>query len=353
MTDKAKKTSEKDELEQCYIKIEYASQQLLGLVNDILDITSFDTGNFDFYSKSFSFSKALHFVIDSISQKAALKDQVFVTTIDNRIPDWVQSDERRLRQVLINLLDNAVKFTPEKGRIELSAKMTENNGKECTVHFEIVDSGIGITQEALEHIGEIFEQADNSITRGYGGMGVGLSINKRIVTMMNGYLKVESEPGKGSCFICVVRLGIAEEPAPERTLNDQEENRDVDLNGKRILVVDDVEINIEILYAIFEDSGAVLERAANGEKAVDLFLQNKYDLILMDLHMPVMDGFTATKKMRDSALPWAKSIPVIAISAESGGDLHKKCLEAGINDHLPKPIDAKALFKMIAKWMPK
>ena len=351
MRDKAKKTVNKTELDQCYGKIEDASKHLLGLVNNILDMTGFDTGNFDFSSKPFNFYSALHLVTEIITEKTKLKEQDFVTAIDDGIPRWLQSDERRLQQVLLNLLDNAVKFTPEKGRIELSAKMTQRQGNECTIRFDVIDNGIGITREALDHIGEIFEQADTGITREHGGMGLSLSLNKRIVTTMGGTIKAESEPGRGSRFICELKFGITEQQEEGTADKKDKETGNINLKGKRILIVDDVELNIEILYTILEDTGAAFDRANNGEEALALLLQKSYDLVLMDLHMPVMDGYTVTRKMRDSDIPWAKTIPVISVSADSSGDLHAKCLEAGITDHLPKPIDVHVLFGMINKYI--
>ena len=350
MTDIAQKSFDKKKLKQCYEKIEDSSKHLLNLVNDILDITSFETGNFDFSPKPFNFNNTMRLITETIAQKAKSKEQDFTAAIDREIPPWLQSDERRLQQVLLNLLNNAVKFTPEKGKIELSAKMPEINENNCTIQFEVTDTGIGITQEVLDHIGGIFEQADNTITREYSGMGIGLHLTQRIIKMMNGSIKVESEPGKGSRFILCLRFGIAEAPVPEEK-NNKAETETADLSGRRILIVDDVEINIEIIIAILEDSGAVFDRAINGKEAVNLVLQNSYDLILLDLHMPVMDGFTAAKKIRDSDFPGAKTIPIISVSAESGGDLYIKCMDAGINDYLTKPIDKKSLFGMITKWI--
>jgi len=354
LTSIAKKYDNKKEIEQNYIKIRESTEHLLSLVNDILDMTGFDTGNFEFIPAPFNFKKAIDSVIENIGPKAVDKDQVFASSIDDTISDWLFSDERRLKQVLINLLSNAVKFTPEGGSIKLSAQMVERNAKECAVRFEVYDSGIGISTDVLEHLGQVFEQGDNSITREYGGMGLGLSLTKRIVEMMNGQIWVSSEPGKGSCFSFEVKFGVAEPKQNSTADNASSELAAVpDLTGKRVLVVDDVEINREILLMLLEETGAIIDGAEHGAEAIKLFTERKYDLILIDLHMPVMDGFTAAKIIRDSAQPWAKTIPIIAVSAESSGELHSKCLEAGITDHIAKPVDSDVLLKMIPRWLPK
>ena len=345
MTGIAKKTNEKNELDNCYNKIDSASTQLLALVDGILDMTSLDTGKFSLTPKPFDFNKAMDHVTGIAARNASAKGQLFKSTIDTAIPGRVCCDEGRLQQVLLTLLDNAVKFTPEKGAISLSAKMQENNGKECTLCFEVCDNGIGMDRETLGRIGETLEQADNSITRSYGGLGLGLSLSKRIVELMGGRLKAESETGKGSRFAFKLSLGVADVPL-------EGSSAALNLQGKKILVVDDVEINIEILAAVFEETGAFTESAKNGEEALKMFFGTKFDLVLLDLHMPVMDGYTAAKNMRSAPLDWAKTVPIIAVSAESGGDMQAKCRESGISDSLSKPIDPDTLFRKISQWLP-
>jgi len=174
-----------------------------------------------------------------------------------------------------------------------------------------------------------------------------LTLTKRIVEMMKGSISVKSEEGKGSRFTCDVRLGM--EKSEEQPKDDAP--KELDLRGKNVLVVDDVEINRDIIFAMLEDSGAILDGARDGAEAVKMFSEKKYDLVLMDLHMPVMDGFNATKNIRSSAQSWAGTVPVISISAESSGDMHQKSMEAGINDHVMKPVNMETLLKTIAKWL--
>ena len=354
------KNAGKDKPDPCCTKIMEATEHLLNLVNDILDMTGFDTGQFDFISEPFSFSNVINSVINSITQKASVKDQDFTAYIDSEIPDLVESDERRLKQILLNLLSNAIKFTQKNGKIELSAQIMESDGNECTIRFDIIDNGIGITPETLEQLGAVFEQADNSITREHGGLGLSLSLTKRIIDLMHGSLKVESKPGKGSHFICNVRFGIVhtqeKQKYPAQT-NCKTDGNPADkliienLAGKRVLVVDDVEVNREILYAMLEETGVILDGAQDGYDAINLTRKNTYNLILMDLHMPVMDGFTTTKKIRSLDSAWVKTVPVISVSAENSLDLRSRCLEAGINDHLSKPVDVQTLLKTVTKWI--
>ncbi|GHS85669.1 hypothetical protein AGMMS49957_02250 [Synergistales bacterium] len=350
MTAIAEKFSGNGEQKRCFEKIKESSEDLLGMVNDILDMADIDAGTLDFVPLPFSFAAAMRALVDAVAPKANAKRQAFSTDIDRNISDSLVSDKRLLTQMLMKLLSNAIKFTPEDGAISLSAKLLERRGDECLVHFEVSDNGIGIDKEAQRHIWEILWQADSGIIRKFSGMGIGLPLAKRIVDLMGGEIKVESELGKGSRFICELPLRIdltAPEP-PENDAQNTDTGVSVDFTGRRVLIVDDVEVNREILFAILEDTGAILDGACDGEEALRMFSQNKYDLVLMDLHMPVMDGFSATKGIRASAQPWSKTVPVISVSAESGADLQSKCINVGITDHLPKPVETNALLAMIA-----
>jgi PAS domain S-box-containing protein len=356
MTGIAQKAPTEQVRSQSLDKIKSASKRLLGIVNDILDITDLDSGGFAWNPRPFSFDRAMGRIIDSISAKAAVKQQRFIPDIDWRIPDRLVSDERRLRQILSKLLSNAVKFTAEGGDIGLSAALIEDRGEECLVRFEVSDTGVGIPPEAQERLWDVFEQEDNSITRKHGGMGLGLPLTRRLVELMKGSIRLESVPGKGSRFICEVRLGCervlpdAELPAGE--LPDADLPVIPDLKDLRFLVVDDVNINREVLFALLEEAGAAYDGANNGADAISMFSQTKYDMVLMDLHMPVMNGFDAARAIRGSGQPWANTTPIISVSADTSADLHSKCLAAGINGHIAKPVDADILFQEIRKWLP-
>jgi len=356
VTNIADKTRDEPERVKNNAKIKEASEHLLNLVNDILDLNSIDTDSFDFLPQPFSMSAALCQVADNISKKTKAKNQSFTLVMDSGIHDDLYSDERRLKQALQNLLLNAIKFTPENGKIELSVKLLEKDANQYSLLFEVKDNGIGMSPDVLENLGGIFEQADNSITREYGGMGLGLCLTKRIIDRMNGQIWVDSEFGKGSCFSIEVCFPIAFTGCDKTKAPLEQESAEapdfLDLKGKRILLVDDVVINREIIIAMLEETGAAINEASTGEEAVKMFSRDKYDLVLMDLHMPVMDGFTASKTIRDLEQPWAQLIPIISVSAENSCDLKAKCAEAGINDHIAKPVDMDVLFSTISRWVP-
>ncbi|MDR2740818.1 MAG: response regulator [Treponema sp.] len=343
MTTIARTVETEDRKNYCLDKIDESSRHLLGLIDNILDMAKIDTGLFELAPHKFYFSDMIEQLIADIAAKAEGKKQKFTTDIDPAIPVSLIADERRLRQVLFNLLINAITFTPAGGSIHFSAKRQDDKEGGCVVRFEVKDTGIGIPDEQKARLWDSFEQEDNSITRSYGGTGMGLSLVKNIVEMMHGTIEVESESGKGSRFICTVIVH------PDRDVSGPETgggNGTASLAGKHILVVDDVEINREIIFAILEDTNAVLDGAGNGEEAIELFRKNTYDLVLMDLHMPGMDGFETTRCMIATAKPGAVP-PIIAITADTGDDVVSRCLEAGMNGRIGKPVDCEALIKFI------
>jgi CheY-like chemotaxis protein len=252
---------------------------------------------------------------------------------------------------MINLLSNAVKFTPEGGKIRFSAKvMEEPEQTDNTVwlEFAVSDTGIGIEPEKLSKLFSKFEQADYSISRRFGGTGLGLSISKSIVELMGGSIDVASTPGKGSCF--TVRLPIERGSRKQlRTVGNDIQERTSDFTGRRVLLVEDIDINRQIVIAMLESTGLQFDEAENGKIAVDLFEADpeRYDLIFMDLHMPEMDGYTATRKIRELNLAKAKEIPIIAMTANAFSEDIARCMEAGMNGHIAKPIDFDNLTRKI------
>lgn len=364
MTEIGKKITDPEEQQKCFMMIENASERLLEIVNNILDLTGIDTGNFDFSPGRFSFNRAMAQVIETIQPRAQAKGLSFVTDIDGAIPDALVSDERRLKQILQNLLSNAVKFTDEGGIVALSAqKLPEGGDGECRVRFEVNDTGIGMDETTRRRLWEMFEQGDNSIVRKHGGLGLGLSLTKYLADMMGGAIKVESESGKGSSFICDLNFGIdrsapaaGDPPDPAGgnavpLILPGKRRSSPDLSGRQVLVVDDIEINREILIALLADTGAAVDWAENGEEAVKSFIRKPYDLVLMDIHMPIMNGIDATEIIRASACPWS-AVPVISVSADASPDVLARGRNAGMNDHIPKPIEAGLFFATISRWLP-
>jgi PAS domain S-box-containing protein len=329
----------------CLDKIDESSRHLLGLIDNILDMAKIDTGLFELAPHKFYFSDMAEQLIADIAAKAEEKKQKFTADIDPAIPASLVADERRFRQALFNLLINAVTFTPAGGSIHFSAKRLDDEDGRCVLRFEVKDTGIGITDEHKARLWNTFEQEDNSITRTHGGTGIGLAITKSIVEMMRGTIEVESECGKGSLFICTVKV----RPDGEAFKPENGKNRAASLAGKHILVVDDVEINREIIFAMLEETNAILEGARNGQEAIELFRKNNYDLVLMDLHMPGMDGFETSRRMRENEKPGAPSPAIVAITAETGGGVVSRCMEAGMNDHIGKPIESDALIEVIIR----
>ena len=475
--------------EYCLTKISEASQHLLGVINDILDMSKIEADKFELSFNEFNFEKMLQRVTNVINFRVEEREQNLFIEIDKNIPSHIISDDQRLAQVITNLLSNAIKFTPEQGSITLRTKKVSEGDGFCTIQFEVQDTGIGISEEQQKRLFTSFEQADGSITRKFGGTGLGLAISKRIVEMMSGHIWIKSELGKGASFffeIKVLKGFKAEQPmlpanvnweslrvlavddAPEildlfksvlsaygvnceTALSGEEalalviQSRDtpfdlvfVDLRmqgmtgieftqkimaeakvkpivilitaadwseieksaraagvsrflqkpifpstlvdcinecmlpqqnaqddlfedsseegiftGKHILLAEDVEINREITLALLEHTGIEIDFAFDGEEAVEKFLHapGLYELILMDLHMPNMDGYEATQRIRTSGLPGAKIIPIIAMTANVFREDIESCIASGMNDHLGKPIDSDELIATLRKYL--
>jgi len=275
-------------------------------------------------------------------------------------------DEHRLAQVITNLLVNAAKFTPEHGYISLDACLTEKTNNLCTLLFSVSDTGIGIPPDQQVKIFQSFEQAESSTTRKYGGAGLGLAISKSIVEMMGGKIWVQSEPGKGSVFSFTVKMMTGAENkqnefpcGKQQTEKAQFTNIEGFFEGKRVLLVDDVEINREIVQALLEPAQLIIDCAENGVQAVRMFTESpdKYDMIFMDIQMPEMDGYEATRRIRaieaerNTCTSFTlgetrsynrdlrKQIPIIAMTANVFREDVEKCLEAGMNSHVGKPVD--------------
>ncbi|MDR3231130.1 MAG: response regulator [Synergistaceae bacterium] len=465
-------------------KIEDASRHLLGVINDVLDISKIESGKLELSSVEFDFEKMLQRVVNVINYRVEEKEQNFVVHIDKNITGEFVCDDQRLAQVITNLLSNAVKFTPVRGSIRLDARFVRDEGDIVTIQIEVTDTGIGLSEEQKERIFNAFEQAESSTTRKYGGTGLGLSISRSIVELMGGKIWIESEPGKGSTFAFTIQakrgtksrallppgtnwsnlylLAVDDDPVIreyfvqmarqlnvpcdvassgeealammdaradatternvsydicfidwkmpgidglELTRRIREKIRGKDLNqsvvimvsvaewstiadeaklagvnkflskplfpssivdcinecldveetcpgksgegwnndftGRRILLAEDVEINREIVLGLLEPANLAIDCAENGSEVVRMFSEapERYDIIFMDVQMPEMDGYEATRRIRALDAPNAKTIPIVAMTANVFKEDVEKCLEAGMNDHLGKPLD--------------
>jgi CheY-like chemotaxis protein len=296
--------------------------------------------------------KVSNIIIDNIEKK---NQKLNINMAKDMEMDYI-ADDLRLSQVVTNLLANAVKFTPENGEITLTVAKTGSQDNFNTLRFSVTDTGIGMTEEQIARLFNAFEQADGSISRKFGGTGLGLAISKNIVEKMGGRIWVESEEGAGSTFIFEVNLervtvqeGASRE-SPEIKADKAAET--LDLSGVKILLAEDMEINREIFLALLEETHITIDIAENGAIAVSKFRENpeKYDLIIMDVQMPEMDGYQATRTIRAMDTPKAKTIPIIAMTANAFKEDVDRCLAAGMNDHLAKPIDEKFVFEKIVHY---
>ena len=334
-------------------KIENASSHLLGVVNDVLDMSKIEANKFELSFVDFSFEQLVEKVISVVEPLMGEKNQRLALELDSRIPGLVLGDDQRLAQVMTNLLSNAVKFTPAGGDIGLATRLVEESGGSCVIQVEVVDTGIGIEPGTEAQLFNPFTQADSGTSRRYGGTGLGLPISKRIVEMMGGNIWLESIMGEGSRFSFTVRVGCGDGggKAPGKAPLQADLSC---LRGRRVLLTEDVEINREIVVGLLEVSGLEIECAVNGLEAVNMFgaSPERYDLILMDVQMPEMDGYKAARKIREMDTPKARDIPIVALTANVFKDNVSQCIEAGMNDHIGKPINYERLVEKLLTYLP-
>jgi signal transduction histidine kinase/HAMP domain-containing protein len=334
-------------------QIETSSQHLLGLLNDILDISKIEAGKIDLSGEAVDLLKLANTVVTIIKPRCDEKNIAFETSFTFSEPGVFHTDPLRLRQVLINLLGNAVKFTPECGKIKFIIEekdhrnQTGQKGKEALLNFSIRDTGIGISKEALLNLFKPFEQANNRISQKYGGTGLGLAISRSIVQLFGGDITVESEEGKGSEFRFSIWLPEAAMDIEEEVSLEGAENR---LVGRRALMVDDVAINRLIAISLLEYTGIAIDEAEDGATAVKAFMDTPaytYDIIYMDVQMPNMDGYAATAAIR--ALPDrpdAKTVPIVALTANAFKEDINRAIASGMNAHLAKPLEIDKLLEV-------
>lgn len=330
-------------------KIESSSSNLLSIINDILDFSKIEAGKVEIESIPFDLNEVLQNAIALVSLKAEKKGIIITKNISEKIPHTLLGDPLRLTQVLTNLCNNAEKFTNE-GLISISAEVVATDGETICLLFQVEDTGIGLTEEQSERLFSAFIQADASTTRRFGGTGLGLAISKQLCLLMGGEIGVTSRYNEGSTFFFTVQLGIGDDSLLEEKIIDTF-GQDKSLTGKRVLVVEDNEINFQIAQELCQSMGLVISGAVNGRDAIDKIYNNEYDLILMDIQMPEMDGITATKLIRED--PKFDTLPIIAMTAHAMEEDYKKSLEAGMNAHLTKPIEPLLLQKVIHEWIKK
>ena len=359
MTNIAKSTQSVERKDYALGKIEDASNHLLGVINNILDMSKIEADKLELNPVVFDFAEMIDKVISIVNFRVAEKQLKLSVDIDEKIPRLLKCDDQRLAQVITNLLSNSVKFTPEHGSIDLRARLSESESDICEIRFDVTDSGVGISEEHQAALFMPFQQADSSTSHKYGGTGLGLALSKRIVELMEGSISVSSALGEGATFTFTVKAETAGDDEKRGIKGEQyqEENAEPlqpdNFFGHRALLVEDVEINREIVISLLEHTKIEIDCAENGAEAVRLYSKQPevYGIILMDVQMPVMDGFEATRIIRSLSFPNAKTIPIIAMTANVFKDDVDNCLKAGMNSHIGKPIDINAVLQVLRQYL--
>lgn len=332
--------------------IKYSGDNLLVLINDILDFSKIEAGKIDFEKVDFNIKELIYNIQGALLEKARNKGILLKVRFDDKLPEMVVGDPVRLGQILTNLASNAVKFT-ETGKVMISASVVSQSdeSKSMNIVFEVKDTGIGIPKDKQEFIFESFTQASSETSRKYGGTGLGLAISKRLIELQGSSIQLDSEPGKGSRFSFHLNMDVST-PSLVATYVDANESKDLNvqkktLKGLRILIVDDNKINVLLVKQFFKLWNIESDKAENGLIAVEKVQQKDYDLVLMDLQMPVMDGYEATRAIRKLKGNKYRALPIIALTASAVGDVKAEVLKSGMNDYISKPFNPETLFNKI------
>jgi PAS domain S-box-containing protein len=314
--------------------LKFSGENLLHIINDILDFTKIETGNLELEHLSFSLKALANDIINSLQINANKNENQIELNFDDRIPAELLGDKTRLYQILMNLLGNAIKFT-HKGKVELQMALQEDQNEKVLVEFQVKDNGIGIPADKQSYIFESFTQAKTDISRKYGGTGLGLAITKKLLKLYNSDIHVSSTEGQGTTFTFTLALDKVSEDKSRTGLI----NRNAEFAGRKVLVVDDNEINILIAKRILTNWGLDVEVASNGHEAIDKVMSTRFEIIFMDIRMPGIDGFETTSIIRDLEDEHYKSVPIVALTASSMHDDHSKYETSGMNGYIMKPFN--------------
>lgn len=349
------------ELETCLGKMEESSRYLLGLINDVIDISEIESGKFVFHEDVFSVSQLMDTVEVLCRPEAVRKGLMFDMHLYPMTADNVVGDFLHMRKILVNLISNAVKYTPEGGRVLVNVEQLPAEDEAASYYrFSVIDNGIGISKEFMKRIFEPFTKEDHSASGELNGTGLGLAIVHSLVEKMNGMLEVQSEPQRGSCFTVIIPMKKADTKAQGQPFGGmlkmkQEDNLAERFAGRRILLVDDNELNREIAEELLGTLALEIETAVNGREAFELVEKKPlhyYDLILMDIQMPVMNGYEAASAIRSLNREDAAEIPIIAMTANALAEDVKKSKDSGMNEHITKPINMQMVTAVLRQWLP-
>jgi CheY-like chemotaxis protein len=349
---KSKLTPRQKELVQL---LRNSGDNLLNLLNDILDISKIEANEISLEYRAFSLRDLMHDICSSMRPQAEEKALALNCTINDNVSDSVQGDEGRLRQILINLIGNACKFT-DVGEIAVSVNCIKMEGVQAEIEFVVQDTGVGIPAEKIDTIFDMFTQAESGSSRQYGGTGLGLAISKKLTELMGGQISVQSEEGEGCTFTFTVKL---------ITLNSLTTAAPIDKLPKenvkvlpyrsspvRVLLADDSEFIRILMETYLQEPEFELDMVENGQEAIDMFRNNQYDLVLMDIQMPVVDGYAAIKEIRYiEEGQGARAVPIIALTANAMIEDKKRCLSIGASGYLPKPFKKENLIDKIKRVM--
>jgi CheY-like chemotaxis protein/nitrogen-specific signal transduction histidine kinase len=333
--------------------IHFSGENLLVIINDVLDLSKIQSGKMNIEKCAFNIHDVINGVVSIMHPKIQEKGLAFSSNIDQEIPPRIKGDPVRLNQVLTNLITNAIKFT-EKGSVTLDVNLVPNERQGLVIQFKVIDTGIGIPEDKQNLIFENFVQASTDTTRKFGGTGLGLAIVKNLIELQDGKVSVTSSAGNGSIFTVILPFDRAEHNVrhinPEVTTIPDSFG---DLNNARLLVVEDNAVNQLLVKKVLQKAGCKIDIAVNGLEAIKYVQENKYDVVLMDIQMPEMDGYTATEFIRNKLPAPVCEIPIIAMTAHAFGEDVNRCLAAGMNDHISKPFNHEDLYRKILRCMGK
>jgi len=327
-----------------------AANNMLDLVNDVLDFAKIESGKMEISNHSFDLTLEIDNIFSMFLNRFEKKGVIFSKTVDPKIPKAIFSDELRVRQILVNLVSNAYKFTSQ-GSVHLKAEVLSGSSKSLIIQFSVSDTGIGIPKGMQENIFSDFSQADASITRRFGGTGLGLSITKTLVEMLDGEIWVQSQDGQGSTFHFTIRCEGS--PTVPKLASLVTEEPSTDFSSMNILLVEDNLVNQKLALRMLGKAQACVTTALNGQEAIDILQDHNFDVILMDIQMPVLDGLQTTRLIRSGALRNQNSqIPIVAMTANAFDSDRKACFDAGMDDFIAKPFSKAILYERLERFLP-